>query len=103
MLDPKLKLAFEASAGFAPNVGAWVVVAGAAAPPNWNREGAAAGGALVELTGAAPKENEGAEVVEGAPNDGGAVPVAPKAGVVVAAAPKVGTADAGVLLAAPNG
>jgi len=105
VLDPKLKPAFEASVGFAPKVGAWVVVVGAAAaPPNWNREVAAAGGALVELAGAAPKENEGAEVVEGAPNDGGAVPAAPKAGVVVAAAPKVGTtAAAGVLLAAPNG
>jgi len=99
-LVPKLKLAFEASTGLAPNVGAWVVVAGAAAPPNWNREGAA-DGAGVELAGVAPKENVGAaEPVEGAPKAGVAVPVAPKAGVVVVTAPKVGAAA--VLATAPK-
>jgi len=99
-LVPKLKLAFETSTGLAPKDGAWVVVAGAAAPPNWNREGAAEG-AGVELAGVAPKENEGAaEPVEGAPKAGGAVPVAPKAGVVVATAPKEG--GAAVLATAPK-
>ena len=84
----------------APNVGVWVVVAGAGAPPNWNREGAA-DGAGVELAGVAPKENVGAaEPVEGAPKAGGAVPVAPKAGVVVATAPKEGAAA--VLATAPK-
>lgn len=98
-LAPKLKLAFEASAGFAPKAGAWVVVAGAAPAPNWKREGAA-DGAGVELTGVAPKENVGAEVAEGAPKAGGAVPVAPKAGAVVATAPKEG--GAAVPVAAPK-
>ena len=57
VLLPKLKLALETSAGFAPKVGACVVVAGAAAPPNWNSEGATEGATGVELAGGAPKEN----------------------------------------------
>lgn len=99
-LVPKLKLAFETSTGLAPKDGAWVVVAGAAEPPNWNKEGAA-DGAGAELAGVAPKENEvAAETVEGTPKAGGAVPVAPNAGVEVATAPKEGAAA--VLATAPK-
>ena len=106
-MAPKLKLAFETSAGLAPNVEVWVVVAGADVAPNWNSEGAA-DGAGVELTGVAPKENVGAEVAEGAPKADGAVPVTPKAGAVVATAPKEGVAavpkvGAAVVPAAPKG
>jgi len=98
VLLPKLKLALETSAGFAPKVGACVVVAGAAAPPNWNSEGATEGAAGVELAGGAPKENVEADVVEGAPK--AAEPEeAPKAGAVEVTAPKVGVA----VLAAPKG
>ena len=71
------------SAGFDPKVGAWAVAAGAAAaPPNWNREGAVPA-AWVEVVGGAPKAKVELVVVVGAPKAGTAVLVAPKAAVVV--------------------
>jgi len=80
------------SAGFDPKVGAWAVAAGAAAaPPNWNREGAVAA-AWVEVVGGAPKAKVELVVVVGAPKAGTAVLVAPKAAVVAEAAPNAGAA-----------
>ena len=80
------------SAGFDPNVGAWAVAAGAAAaPPNWNREGAVPA-AWVEVVGGAPKAKVELVVVVGAPKAGTAVLVAPKAAVVAEAAPNAGAA-----------
>ena len=80
------------SAGFDPKVGAWAVAAGAAAaPPNWNREGAVPA-AWVEVVGGAPKAKVELVVVVGAPKAGTAVLVAPKAAVVAEAAPNAGAA-----------
>ena len=80
------------SAGFDPKVGAWAVAAGAAAaPPNWNREGAVAA-AWVEVVGGAPKAKVELVVVVGAPKAGTAVLVAPKVAVVAEAAPNAGAA-----------
>ena len=80
------------SAGFDPKVGAWAVAAGAAAaPPNWNREGAVAA-AWVEVVGGAPKAKVELVVVVGAPKAGTAELVAPKAAVVAEAAPNAGAA-----------
>ena len=80
------------SAGFDPKVGAWAVAAGAAAaPPNWNREGAVPA-AWVEVVGGAPKAKVELVVVVGAPKAGTAVLVAPKAAVVADAAPNAGAA-----------
>ena len=80
------------SAGFDPKVGAWAVAAGAAAaPPNWNREGAVPE-AWVEVVGGAPKAKVELVVVVGAPKAGTAVLVAPKAAVVAEAAPNAGAA-----------
>ena len=80
------------SAGFDPKVGAWAVAVGAAAaPPNWNREGAVPA-AWVEVVGGAPKAKVELVVVVGAPKAGTAVLVAPKAAVVAEAAPNAGAA-----------
>ena len=80
------------SAGFDPKVGAWAVAVGAAAaPPNWNREGAVPA-AWVEVVGGAPKAKVELVVVVGAPKAGTAELVAPKAAVVAEAAPNAGAA-----------
>ena len=63
----------------------------AAAPPNWNREGAVPA-AWVEVVGGAPKAKVELVVVVGAPKAGTAVLVAPKAAVVAEAAPNAGAA-----------
>ena len=63
----------------------------AAAPPNWNREGAVPA-AWVEVVGGAPKAKVELVVVVGAPKAGTAELVAPKAAVVAEAAPNAGAA-----------